>query len=64
MPLPPPAGLRGHLHRAEEGGEGGSGVRGQDLHLHLHSGDVSQVARLRLQEILHQLLVLARLPHR
>ena len=36
----------------------------QVLHRRLRARDVPQVARLRLQEVLHRLLVLARLRHR
>ena len=59
-----PSGLWGHLHRAEESDQGDPGVCWQDLHLHLHPGDATEVDRLRFQEVLHQLLVLAGLPHR
>lgn len=62
--LHPRSGFWGHLHRAEEGDQSGARVRRQDLHLHFHPGDDAQVARLWLQKVLHQLLVLAGLPHR
>lgn len=59
-----PPGLRGHLHRAAESHPDHPGIRRQGLHLHLHHGDAAQVGGLWLQGVLHQRLVLARLPHR
>lgn len=58
------AGVRGHLHREEKSGEGGAGICRQSLLLHLRARDVPQVDRVWLQEIFHQLLVLARLSDR
>ena len=54
----------GHLlPRATDAGDGDD-VHGPLLHGRLRAGDVAQVGGLRLQEILHRLLVLARLRHR
>ncbi len=56
-------GIWRHLHWTKESGQSGAWIRRQDLHLHLHLGNGSEVDRLRFQEILHQLLVLAGLSH-
>ena len=39
-------------------------LHGQDLHRHLHHGDVRQVVGSRFRQILHQRVVLVRLRHR
>lgn len=58
------AGFWGHLHREAEVCESGAWVSWQGVLVHLCSGDVPQVDCVRLQEILHQLLVLAGLSNR
>lgn len=58
-----PTGLRGHLPGGAEDHQGSAGVRRQDVHLCLCVGDAAQVGGLRLQEVLHQRLVLAGLPN-
>lgn len=57
------AGIWRYLHREEKSHK--SGFRGcrQDIFLHLCAGNVPQVDRLWLQEVFHQLLVLAGLSH-
>lgn len=56
-------GLRGCVHRAEEDRPYNFGVCWSGFHLHLHPGDVIEMGRLWICQVLHQCLVLAGLLH-